>query len=42
MGSLDDTEIGCRGRNETLNFVHELDHLLNGNGKMGEIVMAIM
>jgi hypothetical protein len=35
MRSLDDTEIGCRGRNETLNLVQKLDYLLNGNGGNG-------
>jgi len=30
-------EIGCRGRNETLNLVQELDYLLNGNGKWGKL-----
>jgi hypothetical protein len=37
MGSLDDTEIGCRGRNETLNLVQKLDYLSNGNEKWGKL-----
>lgn len=34
---LNDTEIGCRGRNGTLNLVQELDDLSNGNGKWGKL-----